>query len=58
MLFRSLQKFADTLEKAVMDTINSGIMTNDLAALYEGEANPVNTRMFLYAVASRLPAAE
>ena len=53
-----LQKFADTLEKAVMDTINSGIMTNDLAALYEGEANPVNTRMFLYAVASRLPAAE
>ena len=46
------------LEKAVMDTVNSGIMTQDLALLYEGEAQTVTSRMFLYAVASKLPAAE
>ncbi|MBR0215639.1 MAG: NADP-dependent isocitrate dehydrogenase [Clostridia bacterium] len=53
-----LQAFADRLEKAVMDTVNSGIMTQDLALLYEGEAQTVTSRMFLYAVASKLPAAE
>ena len=50
--------YADRLEKAVMDTVNSGIMTQDLALLYEGEAQTVTSRMFLYAVASKLPAAE
>ena len=53
-----LQAFADRLEKAVMDTVNSGIMTQDLALLYEGKAQTVTSRMFLYAVASKLPAAE
>ena len=51
---KDLQDFADRLENAVMDTINSGIMTGDLAALYEGEAQSVNTHVFLYNVAQRL----
>lgn len=42
-----LQAFADRLEKATLDTINDGIMTKDLAALYEGEARAVNSREFL-----------
>ena len=49
-----LQRFADRLEKAVLDTINSGTMTKDLALLYDGEANAVNSRAFLQAVAERL----
>ena len=51
-----LQGFANRLEKAVLDTINSGTMTKDLALLYEGEANAVNSRAFLEAVADRLRA--
>ena len=53
-----IEERVDRLEKAVMDTVNSGIMTQDLARLYEGEAQTVTSRMFLYAVASKLPAAE
>ena len=49
-----LSAFADRLEKAVLDTINSGVMTKDLAVLYEGEARAVNTREFLEAVAARI----
>ncbi len=51
---QDLQDFADRLEKATLDTINSGIMTKDLALLYEGEARGVNSREFLESVASRL----
>ncbi|MBQ2701056.1 MAG: NADP-dependent isocitrate dehydrogenase [Clostridia bacterium] len=46
--------FADKLEKATIDTIESGIMTKDLVALYEGEATGVNSDDFLKAIASRL----
>ena len=46
--------FADKLEKATLDTIESGVMTRDLALLYEGEATPVNSRAFLSAIAERL----
>ena len=51
-----LQAFADRLEKATLDTINSGIMTKDLAMLYEGEAKAVNSREFLAEIRSRLEA--
>ena len=46
--------FADKLEKAVIDTIESGVMTGDLAAMYEGEAKSVPSRAFLQAIADRL----
>ena len=46
--------FADRLEKATLDTIESGIMTKDLAALYEGEARAVNSKAFLGAIAERM----
>ena len=49
-----LEAFADRLEKATLDTVNSGIMTKDLALLYEGEARAVNSREFLEAIAARL----
>ena len=50
----ALQRFADRLEQATLDTINSGTMTKDLALLYEGEAKAVNSRAFLEAVAQRI----
>ena len=46
--------FAGRLEKATLDTIESGVMTKDLAALYEGEAQPVNSKAFLSAIAERM----
>ena len=46
--------FADRLEKATLDTIESGVMTKDLAALYEGEARAVNSKAFLGAIAERI----
>ena len=49
-----LQAFADRLEKATLDTINSGIMTKDLALLYEGEAKAVNSRDFLEEIRKRI----
>jgi isocitrate dehydrogenase len=49
-----LVDFANRLEKATLDTIQSGVMTKDLASLYEGEARAVNSREFLQAIASRL----
>ena len=49
-----LQTFADKLERATLDTINGGIMTKDLAALYEGDARGVNSREFLEAIAARM----
>ena len=51
-----LQTFADRLEKATLDTINSGVMTKDLALLYEGEAKAVNSREFLAEIRGRLEA--
>ena len=49
-----LMAFADKLEKATIDTIESGIMTKDLALLYEGEAKVLNSEQFLDAIASRM----
>ena len=49
-----LQAFADKLEKATLDTVNSGVMTKDLALLYEGEARAVNSREFLGEIRKRL----
>ncbi len=46
--------FAGRLERAVVDTIEGGTMTKDLALIYEGEANPVNSRDFLNAVRKKL----
>ncbi|MBP3646648.1 MAG: NADP-dependent isocitrate dehydrogenase [Clostridia bacterium] len=46
--------FADRLEKATLDTIESGRMTKDLVALYEGEAVGLNSDAFLDAIADTL----
>ena len=51
-----LQAFGDRLKKACIDTIESGIMTKDLAMVAEedGVRETVNTEEFLYAVKDRL----
>ncbi|MDE6189129.1 MAG: NADP-dependent isocitrate dehydrogenase [Clostridia bacterium] len=51
-----LVDFADKLEKATVDTIESGYMTGDLAAIYKGEAKVVklNTVDFLKKIAERI----
>ena len=49
-----LQAFADKLEKATLDTIEGGVMTRDLAALYEGNAKGVSSDAFLRAIALKL----
>ena len=46
--------FADKLEKATIDTIESGKMTKDLVALYEGEAEGLNSDAFLDAIAENM----
>ena len=51
-----LQDYADRLEKATLDTINSGIMTKDLAGLYDGNIQGVNSQQFLEAIAGRIAA--
>ena len=49
-----LMAFADKLEKATLDTIESGVMTKDLALLWDGEATAVNSQAFLEAIAKRI----
>lgn len=51
-----LKAFAQKLEQAALDTIESGTMTGDLASLWDGEtpANRVTSLEFLRAVRSRL----
>ena len=51
--------YADALEKATIDTIESGVMTGDLCAMWEGEepARKVNSLDFLKAIRSRLETA-
>ena len=51
---QDLQAFADLLEKATLDTINSGVMTKDLALLHEDGVQGVNTLEFLNSIAARL----
>ena len=45
-----LARFADDMEAAVLRTIASGVMTGDIAALYDGEAKQVTSGEFLAAV--------
>ena len=49
-----LAAFADKLEKATIDTIESGIMTGDLASIFQGEAKSVPSRAFMQAIAEKL----
>lgn len=50
-----LMAFADRLEKATLDTVESGVMTRDLALLWEGgDCRAVNSRAFLEAIAEKL----
>lgn len=51
---KDLQAFADRLEKTTLDTINSGVMTKDLALLHEDGVQGVNTLEFLNSIAARL----
>ncbi len=49
-----LTAFADLLEEATLDTISGGVMTKDLALLWDGEAESVTSAEFLDAIAARL----
>jgi isocitrate dehydrogenase len=49
-----LAAFAGRMESAVIDTLAGGIMTGDLAGLYEGEATTVTSEEFIRAVASNI----
>lgn len=51
---KELSDFADRLEKACIATIESGVMTKDLSAIYDGEAKSVNSDDFLKAIAANL----
>ena len=47
--------YADKLEQACIDTLNSGVMTKDLAGLAEGiEIKSVNTEIFIKTIAAKL----
>ena len=52
----ALPRFADALEKATIDTIESGVMTGDLCAMWEGEApaRKVTSLEFLREIRRRL----
>ena len=51
---KDLENFADRLEKASIDTIESGVMTKDLVGIFDGKATAVNSEDFLKAIAERL----
>ncbi|MCI6376725.1 MAG: NADP-dependent isocitrate dehydrogenase [Clostridiales bacterium] len=53
---KDLCAFADKLEAATITTIESGKMTKDLVALYEGEATALNSDAFLDAIAGTMQA--
>ena len=52
----ALGRYADALEKATIDTIESGVMTGDLCAMWEGEApaRKVTSLQFLQEIRARL----
>ena len=52
----ALGHFADVLEKATIDTIESGVMTGDLCAMWEGEApaRKVTSLQFLQEIRRRM----
>lgn len=47
-------KFAETLERVCIETVESGVMTKDLATLISPEAKWVNTNAFLAAIDGNL----
>jgi len=49
-----LVAFADKLEKVTIETIEGGVMTGDLAIIFNREAKSVTTRVFLQAIADKL----
>ncbi|SFA41673.1 isocitrate dehydrogenase (NADP) [Rhodococcoides kroppenstedtii] len=49
-----LHDFAHTMERSVVEVVDSGVMTADLAALVGPERRPVSTIDFVRAVGSRL----
>lgn len=49
-----LVNFADRLENASINTIESGIMTKDLVGIFDGNAKGVNSEEFLQEIAKRL----
>ena len=49
-----LEAFAARLEKATIDTIENGVMTNDLALIFDGPSRAVTSGEFLAAVKERL----
>ena len=52
---QELKRFADTLEKACLDTLNEGICTKDLSALMEGVTpKPTTSAGFIAAIRERL----
>ena len=51
---KNLEEFADRLEKASIETIESGVMTKDLVGIFDGKATAVNSEDFLKAIAERL----
>ena len=52
---KELMEFADRLEKATIDTIESGSMTKDLALITTIEnPNVLNSEEFIKAIAERL----
>ena len=55
----ALPRFADALEKATIDTIEAGVMTGDLCAMWEGDvpARKVTSLQFLQEIRARLEAA-
>ena len=55
----ALGRFADALEKATIDTIEAGVMTGDLCAMWEGDvpARKVTSLQFLQEIRTRLEAA-
>ena len=46
--------FADKLEKVTLETIEDGVMTGDLASIFNREAKAVTTKVFLQAIADKL----
>ncbi len=49
-----LVDFAERLERATLDTIESGVMTQDLASLATGSPRSVTSQAFIEAIAERL----
>ena len=53
----ALARFAETLEKACIDTVEGGEMTKDLALLVPSKPQHLNSKDFLEAIARKLEAA-